>query len=70
MRRMHKPVVDPKTKVPLPPEKQDKRSVVVFEPSELERRRRRGEESVQAGAGRDLRRRAVAAFSRDRGGRT
>lgn len=36
MRRMHKPVVDPKTKVPLPPEKQDKRSVVVLEPSEFE----------------------------------
>ncbi len=37
MNRMHKPAVDLKTKVPLPPEKQDKRSLVVIERSDVER---------------------------------
>lgn len=31
MRRMHKPEVDPKTKEPLPADKQDKRSVIPIE---------------------------------------
>jgi len=37
MRRMHKPELDPKTKQPLPPEKQDKRSVVAIEEKDWER---------------------------------
>lgn len=37
MKRMHKPEVDPKTKQPLPPDQQDKRSVVAIEPADFER---------------------------------
>jgi len=37
MRRMHRPELDPKTRQPLPPEKQDKRSVVAIEASDWDR---------------------------------
>ncbi|CAN5770630.1 hypothetical protein BH11PSE13_BH11PSE13_32360 [soil metagenome] len=36
MKRMHKPVCDPKTKLPLPIEQQDKRSLVLLEPGGFE----------------------------------
>ena len=37
MNRMHKPEADPKTKAPLPPEKQDKRSLVLIERDDVDR---------------------------------
>ena len=37
MSRMHKPEVDPATKMPLPPEKQDKRSLVLIEREHVDR---------------------------------
>jgi putative SOS response-associated peptidase YedK len=36
MKRMHKPEIDLKTKLPLPADKQDKRSVVAIEPADYE----------------------------------
>ena len=36
MKRMHRPEVDPKTKAPLPPEKQDKRSLVLLEAADAD----------------------------------
>ena len=37
MRRMHRPAIDPRTKVPLPPERQDKRSLVLLEQQDFDR---------------------------------
>ncbi len=36
MRRMHRPEVDPKTKEVLPPERQDRRSLVLVEPEDVD----------------------------------
>lgn len=36
MKRMHRPVLDPKTKQPLPPEQQDKRSLVLLEQQDFD----------------------------------
>lgn len=37
MNRMHKPVLNPDTKLPLPPDQQDKRSLVLLEPDGFDR---------------------------------
>jgi hypothetical protein len=48
MKRMHRPELDPKTRLPLPADKQDKRSVVAIERANWDRWLRRAVEEARA----------------------